>query len=47
MNEYKSKFEEGQRCITDFNMQKAKLQTENGTSLLKSENMFEDSCKLK
>ncbi|XP_061926349.1 myosin-7 [Entelurus aequoreus] len=30
MNEYKSKFEEAQRCINDFNMQKAKLQTENG-----------------
>lgn len=43
MNEYKSKFEEGQRCITDFNMQKAKLQTENGMFLLKNENMFEDS----
>ena len=31
MNEYKTKFEEAQRCINDFNMQKAKLQTENGT----------------
>ncbi|KAM9791563.1 myosin-7-like isoform 2-T2 [Syngnathus typhle] len=30
MNEYKTKFEEAQRCINDFNMQKAKLQTENG-----------------
>uniref|UniRef100_A0A3B3HZU0 Myosin heavy chain 7 n=1 Tax=Oryzias latipes TaxID=8090 RepID=A0A3B3HZU0_ORYLA len=30
MNEYKNKFEEAQRCINDFNMQKAKLQTENG-----------------
>uniref|UniRef100_A0A667XBY4 Myosin heavy chain 7 n=1 Tax=Myripristis murdjan TaxID=586833 RepID=A0A667XBY4_9TELE len=30
MSEYKSKFEEAQRCINDFNMQKAKLQTENG-----------------
>lgn len=30
MNEYKAKFEEAQRCINDFNMQKAKLQTENG-----------------
>uniref|UniRef100_A0AAX7UMR3 Myosin heavy chain 7 n=1 Tax=Astatotilapia calliptera TaxID=8154 RepID=A0AAX7UMR3_ASTCA len=30
MNEYKTKFEEAQRCISDFNMQKAKLQTENG-----------------
>ncbi|TMS10286.1 Myosin-7 [Larimichthys crocea] len=29
MNEYKTKFEEAQRCINDFNMQKAKLQTEN------------------
>ena len=35
MNEYKSKFEEAHRCINDFNMQKAKLQTENGTSFLK------------
>lgn len=31
MNEYKTKFEEAQRCINDFNLQKAKLQTENGT----------------
>ena len=30
-SEYKTKYEEGQRCINDFNMQKAKLQTENGT----------------
>ncbi|KAK0146037.1 Myosin-7 [Merluccius polli] len=30
MSEYKTKYEEGQRCINDFNMQKAKLQTENG-----------------
>ncbi|XP_068197315.1 myosin-7 [Antennarius striatus] len=30
MSEYKTKFEEAQRCINDFNMQKAKLQTENG-----------------
>uniref|UniRef100_A0A8C3AVZ5 Myosin heavy chain 7 n=1 Tax=Cyclopterus lumpus TaxID=8103 RepID=A0A8C3AVZ5_CYCLU len=30
MNEYKTKFEEAQRWINDFNMQKAKLQTENG-----------------
>ncbi|KAK9539500.1 hypothetical protein VZT92_004602 [Zoarces viviparus] len=30
MNEYKTKFEEAQRCINDFNMQKARLQTENG-----------------
>ncbi|XP_061588845.1 myosin-7 [Cololabis saira] len=30
MNEYKTKFEEAQRYINDFNMQKAKLQTENG-----------------
>uniref|UniRef100_A0A8P4G545 Myosin heavy chain 7 n=1 Tax=Dicentrarchus labrax TaxID=13489 RepID=A0A8P4G545_DICLA len=30
MNEYKTKFEEAQRCINDFNIQKAKLQTENG-----------------
>ncbi|XP_077580956.1 myosin-7-like [Stigmatopora nigra] len=30
MNEYKTKFEEAQRCINDFNMQRAKLQTENG-----------------
>lgn len=34
MNEYKTKFEEAQRCINDFNMQKAKLQTENGKYLL-------------
>ena len=31
MNEYKCKFEEAQRWINDFNLQKAKLQTENGT----------------
>ncbi|KAK7945440.1 hypothetical protein WMY93_001168 [Mugilogobius chulae] len=30
MNEYKAKYEESQRYINDFNMQKAKLQTENG-----------------
>ncbi|KAL2097611.1 hypothetical protein ACEWY4_006818 [Coilia grayii] len=30
MNEYKAKFEEGQRSINDFTMQKAKLQAENG-----------------
>ena len=30
MNEYKAKYEEAQRSINDFNMQKAKLQTENG-----------------
>uniref|UniRef100_A0A673CR53 Myosin-7 n=1 Tax=Sphaeramia orbicularis TaxID=375764 RepID=A0A673CR53_9TELE len=30
MNEYKTKFEEAQRYINDYNMQKAKLQTENG-----------------
>ncbi|XP_047666846.1 myosin-7-like [Tachysurus fulvidraco] len=30
MSEYRSKFEEGQRSINDFSMQKAKLQTENG-----------------
>ncbi|XP_068455055.1 myosin-7 [Clinocottus analis] len=30
MSEYKTKYEEAQRCINDFNMQKAKLQTENG-----------------
>ncbi|XP_077412042.1 myosin-7-like [Vanacampus margaritifer] len=30
MNEYKTRFEEAQRSINDFNMQKAKLQTENG-----------------
>uniref|UniRef100_A0A8C4YXT4 Myosin-7 n=1 Tax=Gadus morhua TaxID=8049 RepID=A0A8C4YXT4_GADMO len=29
-SEYKTKYEEGQRCINDFNMQKARLQTENG-----------------
>ncbi|KAG7235764.1 hypothetical protein INR49_002266, partial [Caranx melampygus] len=33
MNEYKTKFEEAQRSINDFNMQKAKLQTENGELL--------------
>uniref|UniRef100_A0A3P8X126 Myosin heavy chain 7 n=1 Tax=Cynoglossus semilaevis TaxID=244447 RepID=A0A3P8X126_CYNSE len=33
MNEYKTKFEEAHRCINDFNMQKAKLQTENGELL--------------
>lgn len=33
MNEYKAKYEEAQRYITDFNMQKAKLQTENGEVL--------------
>lgn len=35
MNEYKAKFEEAQRCINDFNMQKAKLQTENGRCIVK------------
>uniref|UniRef100_A0AAY5EH99 Myosin heavy chain 7 n=1 Tax=Electrophorus electricus TaxID=8005 RepID=A0AAY5EH99_ELEEL len=30
MSEYRTKFEEGQRSINDFSMQKAKLQTENG-----------------
>ncbi|KAF7708892.1 hypothetical protein HF521_017949, partial [Silurus meridionalis] len=30
MIEYRTKFEEAQRSINDFNMQKAKLQTENG-----------------
>uniref|UniRef100_A0AAY4AFE7 Myosin heavy chain 7 n=1 Tax=Denticeps clupeoides TaxID=299321 RepID=A0AAY4AFE7_9TELE len=30
MNEYRTKYEEGQRSINDFTMQKAKLQTENG-----------------
>lgn len=30
MTEYRTKFEEGQRSINDFSMQKAKLQTENG-----------------
>jgi len=30
MNEYKINFEEGQRCINDFTMQKSKLQSENG-----------------
>ncbi|XP_063063313.1 myosin-7-like isoform X1 [Engraulis encrasicolus] len=30
MTEYRTKFEEGQRSINDFTMQKAKLQTENG-----------------
>lgn len=34
MNEYKTKAEEGQRTISDFAMQKAKLQTENGTQIL-------------
>ena len=33
MNEYKAKYEEAQRSINDFNMQKAKLQTENGIFL--------------
>ena len=32
MNEYKTKFEEGQRTINDFTMHKAKLQAENGNS---------------
>ena len=31
MSEYKSKYEENQRSINDFSMQKARLQTENGT----------------
>lgn len=31
MNEFKTKSEEGHRSISDFNMQRAKLQTENGT----------------
>uniref|UniRef100_A0A8C1VQH1 Myosin heavy chain 7 n=1 Tax=Cyprinus carpio TaxID=7962 RepID=A0A8C1VQH1_CYPCA len=30
MSEYRTKYEEGQRSINDFTMQKAKLQTENG-----------------
>ncbi|XP_066538403.1 uncharacterized protein [Hoplias malabaricus] len=30
MSEYRTKYEEGQRTINDFSMQKAKLQTENG-----------------
>uniref|UniRef100_A0A3B4D8U5 Myosin heavy chain 7 n=1 Tax=Pygocentrus nattereri TaxID=42514 RepID=A0A3B4D8U5_PYGNA len=30
MSEYRTKYEEGQRSINDFSMQKAKLQTENG-----------------
>uniref|UniRef100_A0A4W4HPM5 Myosin heavy chain 7-like n=1 Tax=Electrophorus electricus TaxID=8005 RepID=A0A4W4HPM5_ELEEL len=30
MTEYRTKFEEGQRSINDFSLQKAKLQTENG-----------------
>ncbi|KAJ8374881.1 hypothetical protein SKAU_G00054610 [Synaphobranchus kaupii] len=30
MTEYRTKFEEGQRVINDFNLQRAKLQTENG-----------------
>ncbi|KAJ8277524.1 hypothetical protein GJAV_G00076140 [Gymnothorax javanicus] len=30
MSEYRSKFEEGQRSINDFTLQRAKLQTENG-----------------
>ncbi|XP_066578932.1 myosin-7 [Amia ocellicauda] len=30
MNEYRTKFEEGQHSINDFTMHKAKLQTENG-----------------
>ncbi|XP_042574144.1 myosin-7 [Cyprinus carpio] len=30
MNEYRTKYEEGQRCINDFTMQKSKLQSENG-----------------
>ncbi|TRY53867.1 hypothetical protein DNTS_002810 [Danionella cerebrum] len=30
MSEYRSKFEEGQRCINDFTMHKSKLQSENG-----------------
>ncbi|KAG9347861.1 hypothetical protein JZ751_003877 [Albula glossodonta] len=30
MSEYRTKYEEGQRCINDFSMQRAKLQTENG-----------------
>ena len=31
MTEYRTKYEEAQRGINDFSMQKAKLQTENGT----------------
>ena len=34
MTEYRTKAEEGQRAINDFTMQKAKLQTENGMTLL-------------
>uniref|UniRef100_A0A673G7L3 Myosin heavy chain 7 n=1 Tax=Sinocyclocheilus rhinocerous TaxID=307959 RepID=A0A673G7L3_9TELE len=30
MNEYRTKYEEGQRCINDFTMQKSKLLSENG-----------------
>ena len=30
MTEYRTKYEEAQRGINDFSMQKAKLQTENG-----------------
>ena len=30
MNEYKTKAEERQRCVNDFTLHKAKLQTENG-----------------
>ncbi len=30
MSEYRTKYEEGQRTINDFTMQKARLQTENG-----------------
>ncbi len=33
MNEYRTKYEEGQRCINDFTMQKSKLQSENGKAV--------------
>ena len=33
MNEFRTRAEEGQRSISDFNMQRARLQTENGIPL--------------
>uniref|UniRef100_A0A8C2L2A8 Myosin heavy chain 7 n=1 Tax=Cyprinus carpio TaxID=7962 RepID=A0A8C2L2A8_CYPCA len=42
MNEYRTKYEEGQRCINDFTMQKSKLQSENG----ELSRQLEEKCSL-